>query len=160
MMMKWGRGQGFARPTNYSQYEVWRFKGNLDTIDYRHKPGNWFEMKYVLYDNPDLEGTEWYLKPLRLYKDPTLPLPERMSFDNVLCDDTIRNWFGYPIYKFWVYDNDRPERQDGGQADMIVMLNVTFRRIVILKTTVFQFVNYFRPFGLRAFVQNESKNDF
>ena len=121
MMMKWGRGQGFARPTNYSQYEVWRFKGDLDTIDYRHKPGNWFDMKYVLYDNPDLKGTEWYLKPLRLYKDPTLPLPERMSFDNVLCDDTIRNWFGYPIYKFWVFDNDRLERQDGGQADMYIL---------------------------------------
>jgi hypothetical protein len=121
MMMKWGRGQGFARPTNYTQYEVWQFKGQMDTVDYRHKPGNWFDMSYVLYDNPDLEGTEWYLKPLRLYKDPTLPLPERMSFDNVLCDDTIRNWFGYPIYKFWVYDNDRPERQDGGQADMYIL---------------------------------------
>lgn len=121
MMMKWGRGQGFARPTNYSQYEVWRFKGELDTVDYRHKPGNWFEMKYVLYDNPDLKGTEWFMKPIRLYKDPSLPLEQRVAPENLLCRDTIRNWFGYPLYKFWVYDNDRPQRQDGGQADMYIL---------------------------------------
>ena len=120
MMMKWGRGQGFARLTNYSQYEVWRFNGDLDTVDYRHKPGNWFEMNYVLYDNKDLEGTEWYMQPIRLYKDPDLPLEQRVHSDNLLCQDTIRNWYGYPMYKFWTYDTDRPERQDGGQADMYI----------------------------------------
>jgi hypothetical protein len=120
MMMKWGRGQGFARPTNYSQFEVWQFKGEIDTIDYRHKPGNWFEMNYVLYDDPGLKGTEWYMKPIRLYKNPDLPLEQRVQTSNLLCRDTIRNWFGYPIYKFWVYDNDNPQRQYGGQADIYI----------------------------------------
>lgn len=118
MMMKWGRGQGFARPTNYSQFDVWQFKGDLDTVDYRHKPGNWFEMKYVLYDSPDLKKTEWYMKPIQLYKNPDLPYEQRVEASNLLCRDTIRNWFGYPIYKFWVYDNDNPQQQNGGQADM------------------------------------------
>lgn len=120
MMMKWGRGQGFARPTNYSQFEVWQFKGEIDTVDYRHKPGNWFEMNYVLYDDPGLKGTEWYMKPIRLYKNPDLPLEQRVQTSNLLCRDTIRNWFGYPIYKFWVYDNDNPQRQYGGQADIYI----------------------------------------
>ena len=109
MMMKWGRGQGFSRITNYAQYGVWNFKGETDRQDYRHKPGNWFEMKYVLYDHPDLKGTEWYMKPLQLWYNGTL-----------LCKDTIRCWYGYPIYKMWTYDIDRPHRQDGGQADMYV----------------------------------------
>ena len=121
MMMKWGRGQGFARPTNYSQYEVWNFKGDVDTVDYRHKPGNWFEMKNVLYDEKGLLGTEWWMKPIRLYKNPDLPYEQRVASDNLLCKDTIRNWYGYPIYKFWVYDNDNPHRQNGGQADMYIL---------------------------------------
>lgn len=109
MMMKWGRGQGFSRITNYAQYGVWNFNGKTDRQDYRHKPGNWFEMNYLLYDHPDLKGTEWYMKPLQLWYKGTL-----------LCKDTIRCWYGYPIYKMWTYDKDRPHRQDGGQADMYV----------------------------------------
>lgn len=109
MMMKWGRGQGFSRITNYAQYEIWNFNGEVDTTDYRHKPGNWFDMNFVLYDHPDLKGTEWYMKPMRLYHDGVL-----------LCRDTIRCWYGYPIYKMWVYDNDAPHTQNGGQADLYV----------------------------------------
>ncbi len=120
MMMKWGRGQGFARITNYAQYEIWNFKGELDTEDYRHKPGNWFDMDFVLYDHPDLKDTEYWLTPLRLYKDPTLPHAQRVQLDNLLVRDTIRCWYGYPIYKFWAYDFDRPHVQNGGQADLYV----------------------------------------
>ena len=47
MMQKWGRGQGFGRLTNYSQYDVWNFKGEVDEQDYRHKDVNWFEMEVV-----------------------------------------------------------------------------------------------------------------
>ncbi|MEX0882373.1 MAG: RagB/SusD family nutrient uptake outer membrane protein, partial [Cyclobacteriaceae bacterium] len=84
MMKKWGRGQGFARPTNYSQYEIWNFKGTLDEQDYRHKDLNWFEMEDVLYDNPSLleDGSPNYLQPLRLYDDN----------GNLTCQDTIRCW--------------------------------------------------------------------
>ena len=115
MMQKWGRGQGFARPTNYSQFDVWNFKGTWDEQDYRHKDLNWFEMEDVLYDNPALlqgEATApFYLQPLRLYHEGTL-----------LCKDTIRCWFGYPRFKFYAPNiEQRPDRQDGGKQDMYIM---------------------------------------
>lgn len=115
MMQKWGRGQGFARPTNYSQFDVWNFKGEIDEQDYRHKDLNWFEMEDVLYDNPALlesdATAEFYLQPLRLYHNGIL-----------LCQDTIRCWFGYPRYKFYSPNiEERPDRQDGGKMDMYVM---------------------------------------
>lgn len=114
MMKKWGRGQGFARPTNYSQYDIWNFKGKIDEQDYRHKDLNWFEMEDVLYDNPSLEesGSPYYLQPLRLYDEE----------GNLTCQDTIRCWYGYPRYKFYsVNQQDRPDRQDGGKMDMYIM---------------------------------------
>ncbi|SHO65347.1 RagB/SusD family nutrient uptake outer membrane protein [Algoriphagus zhangzhouensis] len=114
MMKKWGRGQGFARPTNYSQYEIWNYDGVVDEQDYRHKDLNWFEMEDVLYDNPSLEedGSPYYMQPLRLYDDD----------GNLTCLDTIRCWFGYPRYKFFSTNfQDRPDRQDGGKMSMYVM---------------------------------------
>ncbi len=115
MMQKWGRGQGFSRPSNYSQYDVWNFKGEVDEQDYRHKDLNWFEMEDVLYDNPQLRNnpdTEpFYLQPLRLYHEGTL-----------LCRDTIRCWYGYPRYKFYAINQEhRPDRQDSGDMDMYIM---------------------------------------
>ena len=115
MMQKWGRGQGFGRLTDYSQYDVWNFKGEIDEQDYRHKDVNWFEMEDVLYDNPSLlesEATaEFYLQPLRLFHNGTL-----------LCQDTIRCWYGYPRYKFYAPNvESRPDRQDGGKQDMYIM---------------------------------------
>lgn len=107
MMMKWGRSQGIVRPTNYSQYDIWNFKGETDRQDYRHKPGNWFEMSDVLYDAPKLAGTEWFMKPLQLYS----------NNGALLCKDTIRCWYGYPLYKMWAYDYVEIFRQVGGQAD-------------------------------------------
>ncbi|MDN3687948.1 RagB/SusD family nutrient uptake outer membrane protein [Cyclobacterium jeungdonense] len=114
MMKKWGRGQGFARPTNYSQYEIWNFKGTFDEQDYRHKDLNWFEMEDVLYDNPSLQddGSPYYMQPLRLYDDN----------GNLTCLDTIRCWYGYPRYKFYSVNlESRPDRQDGGKMDMYIM---------------------------------------
>lgn len=110
-MLKWGRGQGFARPTNYAEYEIWDFKGEVDRQDYRHKKGNWFDMDMLIYDNPDLKKTEWYGQPARLWYDGTL-----------LCEDSIRCWYGYPMYKFYAQNvEDQVKRQDGGKQDMYVM---------------------------------------
>ncbi|WP_372651714.1 RagB/SusD family nutrient uptake outer membrane protein [Draconibacterium sp.] len=109
-MHKWGRGVGFTRPTNYAEYEIWNVDGEDDRQDYRHKRGNWVDMDMMIYDNPDLEGTEWFLKNLKLYHD-----------DVLLCEDTIRCWFGYPFYKFYAPNiEDNVARQDGGKADMYI----------------------------------------
>ncbi len=115
MMQKWGRSQGFGRLTDYSQYDVWNFKGVIDEQDYRHKDVNWFEMEDVLYDNPGLldnaATAPFYLQPLRLFQNGVL-----------LCQDTIRCWYGYPRYKFYAPNlEDRPDRQDGGKQDMYIM---------------------------------------
>ncbi|MCY1720771.1 RagB/SusD family nutrient uptake outer membrane protein [Prolixibacteraceae bacterium Z1-6] len=109
-MHKWGRGQGFCRPTNYSQYEIWHFNGETDWQDYRHKRGNWFDMDMAIYDNKDLKGTEWYGTPVKLYHEGTL-----------LCEDSIRCFYGYPFYKFFApNEEDQVKRQDGGKADMYI----------------------------------------
>lgn len=112
-LLKWGRGQGFARPTNYAQYEVWNFKGETDRQDYRHKRGNWFEMDMLIYDNPDLKkgGNEWYGKPLMLWYNGVL-----------LCEDTIRCWYGYPMYKFYAENKATSvASQSGGETDIYII---------------------------------------
>ena len=111
-MHKWGRGQGFARPTDYAQYELWVKNGEVDRQDYRHKRGNWFDMDMLWYDNPDLEknGSPFFLQPAQLYYN-----------DILLCVDSIRCWYGYPLYKFWTRNyEDNVQRQDGGKADLYV----------------------------------------
>jgi hypothetical protein len=110
-MHKWGRGQGFARPTNYSQYEVWRYNGVLDVTDYRHKDGNWFDMDHVIYDNPEDKDADFFHTPYKLWDNGTL-----------LCEDTVRCWYGYPLYKFYApNDEDAVKRQDGGKQDIYIM---------------------------------------
>ncbi len=127
MMMKWGRGQGFMRPSNYSQYDVWKGVQSVsetDWQDYRHSKNNWFEMSNVLYDHPDFmktpEGRAIAMTPIHLYKDATLPYSARVASSNLLCQDTIRCWYGYPIYKMWAYDNQQTFRQNGGRTDLYV----------------------------------------
>ena len=105
-----GTRTGICRPTNYSQYEMWDFKGTWDTQDYRHKRGNWFDMDMAIYDNPDLEGTEWFHEPVILWYNGVL-----------LTEDSIRCFYGYPLYKFFApNEEDEVRRQDGGKTDMYI----------------------------------------
>jgi hypothetical protein len=113
MMQKWGRGQGFARPSDYAQYEIWNQNGETDRQDYRHKDGNWFRMEYLVYENKGLrDGDPNYLQNAKKYKDNG----ERATMDSVRC------WYDYPIYKFWAQNfEDRTDRQDGGKQDIYIM---------------------------------------
>jgi hypothetical protein len=111
-MHKWGRGQGFARPSDYAQFEIWVKNGETDRQDYRHKRGNWFDMDMLWYDNPDLQksGSPFYLQPAQLYYN-----------DILCCQDSIRCWYGYPFYKFYAANiEDNVQRQDGGKCDHYV----------------------------------------
>jgi hypothetical protein len=111
-MHKWGRGQGFFRPTNYSQYGVWMFGGSNDTQDYRHKRGNWYDMDMAVYDNPDLKDDPIFHQPLQLWSDDGTVL---------LCEDSIRCWYGFPMYKFWTPNvEDAVKRQDGGKGTLYI----------------------------------------
>lgn len=114
MMQKYGRSQGFGRLTNYSQFEVWQRFGGNDEQDYRHKDKNWMEMDDILYDNPALEGTPYYLQPARLWHTEN-------GITTLLCVDSIRCWYGYPRFKFYALNQEqRPDRQDGGKRDMYI----------------------------------------
>jgi hypothetical protein len=101
-----GRGIGRARPTNYSQREIWD-----DPNDLRHAKGNWMNMEDLVYNAPALKTSNdpYYLKNLQLY-----------SSDGVLlCRDTIRSWFGWPQYKIFIPDVENSPMQ-GGHTDWYI----------------------------------------
>ncbi|MEQ8220590.1 MAG: RagB/SusD family nutrient uptake outer membrane protein [Arenibacter sp.] len=102
-----GRGIGRNRGTHYSTKEIWQNANN----DQRHKLGNWYDMEDLVYNAPSLQssGNSYYGKNLELYLPNGTPL----------CSDTIRNWYGFPHYKFFVPDplNVKPA---GGHGDWYV----------------------------------------
>lgn len=102
----YGRGIGRARPTNYSQYEIWN-----DPNDLRHSDDNWMDMEDILYNEPGLKTANdpWYLKNLQL----------RNATGGILCVDTIRSWFGWPQYKIFIPDAENSPMQ-GGHTDWYV----------------------------------------
>jgi hypothetical protein len=102
-----GRGIGRNRGTNYSTKAIWTNANN----DQRHKLGNWYDMEDLVYNAPSLQnaGNSYYGQNLELYLPNGTPL----------CSDTIRNWYGFPHYKFLVPDplNVKPS---GGHGDWYV----------------------------------------
>lgn len=104
-----GRGVAKMRPTNYAQYGLWL----NDPTDLRHdsQSGNWINMEDLKYNNPNLfKNDDPYAgKNLQLYDEE----------GTLLCNDTIRCWFGWPHYKVWIEDPDRESASDyrGGEGD-------------------------------------------
>jgi starch-binding outer membrane protein, SusD/RagB family len=102
----YGRGIGRNRATPYSTKFIWK-----DANDLRHKYPNWIRMEDITYNNPTLKTTKnsYYNQPLQL----------RKGDGTVLCTDTIRNWFDFPLYKLFIPDpqNVRPQ---GGYSDWYV----------------------------------------
>lgn len=106
-MALYGRGIGRCRATPYSYGEIWD-----DTKDLRHDTlsGNWMNMENVRYSNPALKGVDTaYGLRVRLY-GPT---------GNLLCSDTLRNWFPWPHYKLYVPDTENNPMR-GGHSDWYV----------------------------------------
>lgn len=102
-----GRGIGRCRGTWYSTHEIW----SNDTGDLRHAPGNWVDMDDYVYNNPALkaEGDPYYGKPLQ----------EFSASGQLLCSDTIRDWFSWPYYKLYIPDDvNNPPR--GGHTPWYV----------------------------------------
>jgi hypothetical protein len=102
-----GRGIGRNRGTRYSTIDVWEDANN----DQRHKLGNWFDMEDLVYNAPTLQesGNSFYGQNLQLYLPDGTPL----------CSDTIRNWYGFPQYKFFVPD-PTATRPAGGHGDWYI----------------------------------------
>lgn len=97
-----GRGIGISRLTHFAQHGLWTVNNVEDTKDLRHNSevGNWMKMEDLKYNNPD--DPEWYGKNLRLYADD----------GRLLCSDTIRCWFDFPLYKIYLKDMLEEENMD------------------------------------------------
>lgn len=87
-----GRGIAHIRPTYYATNELWIVNGVDDAGDLRHNStvGNWARMDSLKYNDP---SSSWYGRNLVLYHPTT---------NAILCNDTVRNWFDWPHYKYYV----------------------------------------------------------
>lgn len=99
-IIKLGRGVGYARPTNYTAYEVWLNCGT----DLRHDTIiNWFPMDEMRHNNP---ASKFYGQPLTTkYTNPI---------------DTFQAWFPFPYYKVYVADEEVPDQPNGGHSDWYI----------------------------------------
>ncbi len=105
LVLQYGRGIGRIRPTWFSQHGLW-----TDDTDLRHAPGNWMNMEDLVYNFPDLDGSDpYYGKPLQFRNDQ----------GTVLSNDTIRQWFSWPHYKVYIEDPQRVQPA-GGNTDWYV----------------------------------------
>lgn len=105
LVTDYGLGIGRLRGTAYHTKHIWSDKNDL-----RHVPGNWMEMEDLVYNNPALKGKDsYYGKSLQL----------RNAAGNLLVNDTIRSWFGWPHYKVFVPEPLAP-RPGGGHSDWYV----------------------------------------
>ena len=110
---EYGRGIGRCRPTWYSTHSLWANAGG----DLRHAPGNWTSMEDLVYNNPELKGKDpYYGKHLQLYDEQ----------GNILCSDTIRNWFGWPNYKLYIPDDNRTQPTGGNASWYVYRLAETY----------------------------------
>lgn len=83
-----GRGIAKIRPTNYSQYEIWKNCGS----DMRHNANNWYDIATLTYNRPASKGgsSEWFGKPVQ----------------RAFVSDTMRCYFSFPKNKVLIYKDD------------------------------------------------------
>lgn len=84
-----GRGIADFRPSWFATNSVWMVDGVKDNDDLRHSAemGNWFPMDSLKYNDPTS----------RFYGKTFAEVPP-------VCQDTIRNWFDFPLYKIFMAD--------------------------------------------------------
>ena len=84
-----GRGIADFRPSWFATNSVWVVNGVKDEGDLRHSAavGNWFPMDSLKYNDPTS----------RFYGKTFAEVPP-------VCQDTIRNWFDFPLYKIFMSD--------------------------------------------------------
>lgn len=101
---KYGRGIAKIRPTNYSQYAIWRDCGD----DMRHNSNNWCDASTLVYNRPASKGgsAEWFGKPIQ----------------REFVTDTMRCYFSFPTVKVLIYKDDinAGKTPTGGFTDQYV----------------------------------------
>jgi hypothetical protein len=107
-----GRGIAHIRPTHFAQRGLWRVNGIDDAGDLRHSTatGNWFEMESLKYNDPT---STFFGQNVRL----------RNASNALLCTDTIRSYFAWPHYKYYIEDpieslNPNEVNHRGGAGDL------------------------------------------
>lgn len=100
----YGRGIAHIRPTWFAQKSLWYVNGKDDTGDLRHSSaaGNWMRMDSLKYNDPT---STYYGQKIRL----------RNTNGSYFTDDTIRCWFDWPHYKYYIEDPN--ETQNVNEAN-------------------------------------------
>ena len=99
-IMRFGRGVGYVRSSNYFLYDIWRHNG----YDLRHCPDtNWMPKEKILYNNPT---SKYFGQPVQIqYTSPY---------------DTMRSFFEWPHYKIFVPHEDNVGTPTGGNSDWYI----------------------------------------
>jgi hypothetical protein len=105
-----GRGIAHIRPTWMATNELWTNISDAGDLRHNSTVGNWARVDSLKYNDP--ANATWFGKNLRLYNGATL-----------LCNDTIRQWFDWPHYKYYIEDpletgNVNEANHRGGAGDL------------------------------------------
>lgn len=100
-----GRGIATVRLTHFAQRGLWVVNGVEDNDDLRHNStiGNWVHMTDIKCNNPD---SKYFGQNIMLHD------PESGA---LLCNDTIRDWFDFPLYKIYLKDMTAEANQGATQ---------------------------------------------
>lgn len=90
-----GRGTGYIRPTYFAQHGLWCVNGVNDEGDLRHSvsTGNWAHTELLKVNN---KKSQYF----------------GQSVQKAWATDTIRDWFGWPNYKFYLLDHNAESKQN------------------------------------------------
>lgn len=102
-----GRGIGVYATSFYAQVPMWIVNGVEDKQDLRHNPtvGNWVRMEDFKYNT---SGSTWKGQNWRL-RNPTNGA--------LLCQDTLRGWYDFPLYKTYMHDVVNENNPTSSQFD-------------------------------------------
>ena len=112
-----GRGIGIFRATYFAQHSLWVVNGVEDTQDLRHNSasGNWVNMEDMKVSNPKSKCLGQNLAlyaPEDVLNSKGKPVIEK---GDLLCTDTLRSWFDFPLYKTYyrsAADDENPDSND------------------------------------------------
>ena len=87
-----GRGIATTSASYFSQHGLWYVNGSEDNADLRHNSqvGNWVHMTDLKYND---KTSAYFGQNIQLYNG-----------SKILCQDTIRDWFDFPLYKIYLLD--------------------------------------------------------
>lgn len=112
-----GRGIGVHRTSWWYNKGIWCHNGEEDTQDMRHnrEMGNWIEMEDLTYNdaNSPFRGKHLQLYATEDYKNAEGKV--LVEKGRILCNDTLRCWYPFPLYKMYVLDQSAEKNMGATQ---------------------------------------------